>query len=215
MATLANPSTAPKITLAPMNLHNPTEFDELLRQRVLCGWEYSPADLEGWRAAADAKKIAVFWIVPGSMTQLAAPQRYAGHISMQDRNEPPNDVRVRHIFILFVLPEQRCGGLGKAAMQALEATARDGAGGGSPECRAMALNALSRRYVEDDGEEWRGLYAKVCAGLGLEMPAKGTSNENWYAKMGYVKWKEEPSYPVTADGKDILLIAASLRKELV
>jgi GNAT superfamily N-acetyltransferase len=187
--------------LERMNLYNTTEFDELLRQRVICGWDFSPSNLEGWRAAADAQTISMFWVIPPSLSQLPAPQRYSGHISMQ------NNTRVLHIFNLFILPEHRRAGLGRAAVQALE-------GWGSPECKAITLNALSRRYIEDDGEEWRGLYTRVCASLGIETPVKGSSNEDWYTRMGYVKWKEEPAYPVSLDGSEILLIAAYLRKEL-
>ena len=202
-----------RIVLEPMNLYNSTEFDELLRQRILCGWEDSPSDLEAWRTAADAKTISIFWVIPSSLSPLAAPQRYAGHVSMQDRTEPPENELVRHIFNLFVLPEHRRGGLGKAAVQALEKWAKD-TPAGAPECKAMTLNSISRRYIEEDGEEWRGLYTRVCASLGLPAPIKGTSNEDWYARMGYVKLKEQPLYPVTLDGKEILLIAVSLRKDL-
>ncbi|KAL1850175.1 hypothetical protein VTK73DRAFT_9737 [Phialemonium thermophilum] len=55
----------------------------------------------------------------------------------------------------------------------------------------MTLHTTSRRYAEDDGDDWRGLYAR----RGLPTPQKGSSNEDWYARMGYVKWKEEPRYP--------------------
>jgi GNAT superfamily N-acetyltransferase len=120
---------------------------------------------------------------------------------------------VRHIANLFILPEHRHSGLGRAAVQELEAWARVEPYG-SPEVKAMTLNAISRRYIEDDGEDWRGLYAKVCESLGIEMPAKGTTNEDWYARMGYVKRREDPMYPVVLDGKKILLIAVSLEKDL-
>jgi GNAT superfamily N-acetyltransferase len=205
--------------LEPLNLHDTAEFNELLRQRVICGWDFSPSNLEAWRAAADAQTIAIFWVVPKSLSQLSVPQRYAGHIMGQSKTEPPADdnagaeISVFHIWNLFILPEHRLGGVGKAAVQGLEAWAKMEQHV-SPECKAMTLNALSRRYIEDDGEEWRGMYAKVCASLEIELPAKGSSNEDWYARMGYVKWKEEPSYPVTVDGRKIMLIAASLRKEL-
>ncbi len=199
--------------LEPMNLYNTTEFDELLRQRVICGWDCSPSDLETWRAAADAKTAYNFWVVPPSLSQLPAPQRYAGHISMSSKTEPPDDTPVRHIANLFILPEHRRGGLGRAAVQGLEAWAKvesDRSRG----CKAITLNAISRRYIEDDGEEWRGFYTRVCTSLGIEMPAKGTGNEDWYLRMGYVKYGEQPMYPVVLDGSKILLLATLLRKEL-
>src|ERR1700753_3179343 len=99
--------------LEPMNLHNTTEFDELLRQRVICGWDCSPTDVESWRAAADAHTISVFWIVPSSLSHLPTPQRHVGHVSMGSRSEPPDDKHadadtpVQHIFNLFILPEPR------------------------------------------------------------------------------------------------------------
>jgi GNAT superfamily N-acetyltransferase len=204
--------------LEPMNLYNTTEFDELLRQRVICGWDYSPSDLEAWRAAADAKTASNFWVVPPSLSQLPAPQRYAGHISMSSKSEPPDDTPIRHIANLFILPEHRRGGLGRAAVQGLEAWAKVQPYGsepyGSPGCKAITLNAISRRYIEDDGEEWRGLYTRVCTSLGIETPAKGTGNEDWYIRMGYVKYGEQPMYPVILDGSKILLLATLLRKEL-
>jgi GNAT superfamily N-acetyltransferase len=219
MDTLATTEAPKRNILEPMNLHNTTEFDELLRQRVICGWDCSPTTLEAWRAAADIHTISMFWVVPPSLSQLPAPQRHGGHISMQSRTGPPDDKLagadkpVLHIFNLFILPERRRGGLGRAAVQALEAWAKVEPYG-SPECRAITLNAISRRYIEDDGEEWRGLYTRVCTSLGIETPAKGSSNEDWYTRMGYVKWKEQPMYPVLLDGSEIMLIAALLKKEL-
>ena len=215
----ATTEPAQRSILEPMDLHNPTEFDELLRQRVICGWACSSSTIAAWRAAADAQTITIFWVVPPSRSQLPAPQRLGGHISMRSNAEPadgkraPADQPALHIFNLFILPEHRRGGLGRAAVHALEACAKVGPYG-SPECKAITLNAISRRYIEDDGEEWRGLYTKVCTSVGIEVPAKGSSNEDWYARMGYVKWKEQPMYPVFLDGSEILLIAASLRKEL-
>jgi GNAT superfamily N-acetyltransferase len=205
--------------LEPINLYNTTEFDELLRQRVICGWDYSRSNLEAWRTAADAQTISMFWVVPPSLSQLPASQRYGGHIFMQSRTEPSDDKLthadkfIQHIFNLFILSEHRRGGLGRAAVQALEARAKIEPYG-SPECKAITLNAISRRYIEDDGDEWRGMYTRLCTNLGIEIPAKGSSNEDWYARMGYIKWKEQPMYPVLLDGSEIILIAAWMRKEL-
>jgi GNAT superfamily N-acetyltransferase len=211
--------------LEPMNLHNSTEFDELLRQRIICGWSNTRSDIEAWRAAIDSRSILAFWVVPDSTARLPAPQRFAGHVSVSmkrngdgdgetpDSKSDSSKPTTLHLWNLFVLPEHRGGGLGRAAVQALEAGARVEPYGWA-ECEAVTLNALSRRYIEDDGEEWRGMYTRVCASLGIEMPAKGSSNEDWYSRMGYVKWKEEPAYPVWLDGRKIMLIAAWLRKGL-
>ena len=211
----ATVEASPNSILQPMNLHNKMELDELLRQRVICGWEFSLSAIEAWRAAADAHTISMFWVVPPSASLLSAPQRLTGHITMSRKTKVLDDkaVHVLHISELFILPQHRHAGLGKAAVLALEAWARVEPYG-SPECMAIPLNAISRRYIEDDADEWRGMYARVCVSLGIEVPVKGSSNEDWYARMGYVKYGEQPMLPVTLDGVDILLNAVLLKKEL-
>lgn len=195
--------------LEPIDLHNPAEFDELLRQRVLCGWQNSPADLIAWRKSADGDILFNFWIVPASTKDLPAPQRWTGHISMVGKTEGLENTPVRHIANLFILPEHRLGGLGRQAVEALEAWAKDDG------IKKMSLNALCRRYVEDDTEEWRPMYLRYCASIGIELPRKGTSNEDWYVRQGYVVYGEEPMYPASLDGRDFLLVASLLHKDLV
>jgi GNAT superfamily N-acetyltransferase len=216
------PNTTKKVEgslLETMNLHNKSEFDELLRQRKICGWDMTTQYLEAWRNDADAHTIAMFWVIPPLLSQLPAPQRYGGHIGMRKKTDPtdlkltPADMPVLHLFNLFVLPEQRKGGLGRSAVQALEAWAKIEPYG-SLDCKAITLNAISKQYIEDESEEWKGLYKKVTANLGLEIPPKGKSNEDWYSKMGYVKYDQEPMYPVTVDGKKVLLMASLLQKKL-
>jgi GNAT superfamily N-acetyltransferase len=199
--------------LEPMDLDNTTQFDELLRQRVICGWDFSRSTIEAWRDAIAAHTISLFWVVPASLSQLDTPQRLAGHISMLRKTEPPNNTPVLHICNLFILPEHRRGGLGRQAVQALESWAKFEPYG-SPECKAITLNAISKRYIEDDAEEWRGMYLRFCRTRGIEEPAKGSSNEDWYARMGYVKETEQPMYPVDLDGREFKLIASWMRKEL-
>ncbi|KAF2100808.1 hypothetical protein NA57DRAFT_74405 [Rhizodiscina lignyota] len=213
MEKLAAIEAAQNSILEPMNLHNAIEFDELLRQRIICGWSNSPSTLEAWRAAMDTHTLSMFWVVPPSVSAQPAPQRLLGHISTQKKIEALDGQTVMHIADLFILPEHRHGGLGGAAVRALESWAKVEPYG-SPDCKSITLNAISKRYIEDDGEEWRPFYARVCSSLNIEMPEKGTSNEDWYARMGYVKEREDPMYPVTLDGEKILLIAASLRKTL-
>jgi GNAT superfamily N-acetyltransferase len=213
MALLENKETS---VLEPMNLHDPAQFDALQRQRVLCGWNYSDSDLEGWRAQADKGIVCMFWVVPQSANQLPAPARYAGHImgnlkTHADLGENGDGEYVFNIWNLFILRERRRGGIGKTAFQELESLARV-APYGSPECKALTLNAISRLYIEDDGEEWRGMYSKLCASRNLELPPKGRSTEDWYAMMGYVKWREEPAYPVEVDGKHYKLVSVYMRK---
>jgi GNAT superfamily N-acetyltransferase len=200
------------IILEPMNLHDPMEFNELLRQRTICGWEKTSSVLEGWRAAIDAGTTSMFWIIPLSMSGLTAPQRYAGHIALNIRTKPSSEPFGK-LWNLFTLPEHRLHGLGRAAVQVLEsfATVKPY---GSPDITTMELNAFSRNYSEEDGEEGRGLYARVCEALRLKMPAKGVSNEDWYARMGYVTYDVQPMYPVMLEGKNIMLNAALMKKEL-
>lgn len=183
-----------------MNLHNETEFEELLRQRILCGWDKTPSHLETWREQADKHTLSLFWIVP------TTSQTHVGHIAMTLKTSDAG-TRVQHICNLFVLLAHRGNRLASSAVRALESEAL------ALNCAAITLNALSRRYVEDDEE--RVWYAKLCQSLGIEMPKKGSSNEDWYARMGYVKWNEERLYPVTVEGEGVLLWAAWMRKELV
>ncbi|KAK1770203.1 hypothetical protein QBC33DRAFT_530407 [Phialemonium atrogriseum] len=203
-----------KCLLVPMDLHNPAEFDEFLRQRISCGWDKEVEIIEGCRKRMDDKTKFLFWIVPAELAESPGTSRFAGHISLQTTAHPPDlelanpDKTVLMISTFFILPEYRRGGLGRAAVQALEERARVEPYG-SPACRALALTALSRRYTEDD--EWRGFYAE----RGMEAPDKGSSIEDWYTRMGYVKWKEEPRYrDKLQDGTEIVLLASFLRKEL-
>ncbi len=202
------------IALEPMDLHDAVQFTELQRQRILCGWDHSTSVLESWRAANDAKAQAMFWVVPPSLTQSPSPQRYAGHIAMSkktyDNHDGVDDVlpdmTVMNLATLFILPEHRGRGLAKSAVRALEGLARVEPYGW-PGCKAMTLNTLARRYVEED--EWRAIAAEPHRRMGTELPAKGTSNEDWYARMGYVKWKEMELYEVMMEDATEFKFAAS------
>jgi hypothetical protein len=80
---------------------------------------------------------------------------------------------------------------------------------GSPRCRFITLNAQSKRYLYDEGPEWRGLWAR----LGMTPPA--FSIQEWYESLGYVSWKEEPLYEErTLDGEVVKLWEAYMRKEV-
>lgn len=106
--------------------------------------------------------------------------------------------------------EVRSKGVGTAAMDLIEEYAGKSPWG-SENCKTIAITTLSRRYCEDDGEEWRGAYAK----RGMEAPKKGTSIADWYSRRGYVLWKEEPRYKDTfLDGGEFMLIAAFMRKTI-
>jgi len=72
------------------------------------------------------------------------------------------------------------------------------------------VNTLSRYYTNDDeGRE-------VLRSMGHEPAKRGSSSDDWYRRMGYVLFKEEPRYKnMTADGKSVTYTAVFLRKELV
>jgi ribosomal protein S18 acetylase RimI-like enzyme len=211
---------APKepCTYEPINLHNQAESDELLRQRILCGWANTPRNIEVWRKAIDKGEVVLFWIVPRHLTSSPALQRFAGHIGLENECQPPEhdiarpDKSLIEISTLFVLKEYRHLGLGRTAMRDMERYAQQEPYG-SPNCKAVTIHTMSRRYWEDDGDDWRGIYARIDSNA--RPPAKGTSNEDWYARMGYVKFKEEPRYPTKLlDGTDWKFTAVFMRKEL-
>lgn len=208
------------ITLEPMDLHDAVQLSELQRQRVICGWDKDASVIEGWRTANSERKQALFWVIPTSLSHLPPSQRYAGHIAMYkstyDNENGADDVlpdlTVMNVTTLFILPEHRGAGLARAAVKALEGMAKTEPYGW-PECKAMTLNTLARRYVEDD--EWRKIAAAPHKSLGIPLPAKGMSNEDWYARMGYVKWKEMPLYSARSeDGSEFKFIASFMWKSL-
>lgn len=128
------------LTLIPINLHNTPERTELLRQRILCGWDKTPQTLQTWREQVDAKTLHLFWIH-------SAQKEKVGHIASCTKPDILNlGKTVQHICNLFILPEHRGSGLASHAVRAMEEEA--GRGG----CAAMTLNALSRRYIEDGGK---------------------------------------------------------------
>ncbi len=228
----------PTVELEPVNLHNTDDFEELLKQRVLCGWDNKPTYLMIWKDAIDRGEKALFWIhlLPSLSTEAASNAledqgsggyRKIGHIGFQsvpDRGGPDSDLELANtdksvlmISTFFIYQEHRGGGIGRAAMAALEAMTQV-APYGSPKCRTLTLTTLSRVYTDDDGdgspEAWR-----TSRGVGekLDEPprVKGSSNEDWYQRMGYTKWKEEPRYEHrTPGGVDIKFLAAFMRKEL-
>ncbi|KAF2095145.1 hypothetical protein NA57DRAFT_59889 [Rhizodiscina lignyota] len=136
-----------------------------------------------------------------------------GHIALSRTGHPLEvdlanpDGTLCKIASLFILPTYRSLGLASRAMDILESWARVPPYG-TLNCKAIAVDTLDRRYFEDDREEWRGWWKTQ----GEEPPQRGTSNEDWYIRRGYVKFKGAPKYPV---GDGVMLWASSLRKELV
>jgi GNAT superfamily N-acetyltransferase len=200
--------------LEPANLHDPDQFTELQRQRTICGWFSDPQTLQKWKQKQEENLKALFWItITVSEDEKSIPVR-AGHIALDAYCSPPNpdlaraDKSVLAISSFFILPEYRSYGLGRHAMRLIEEMAVVEPYG-SPRCRLLTLNALSKRYVYDEGPEWRGLWGR----LGVERPA--FSIQEWYESLGYVSWKEEPLYEArTLDGEVVRLWEAFMRKEV-
>lgn len=210
--TTASPGTKAaraECTLNPIDLYSPAEFDALTRQRIACGWNHQPAVLLEWRSQIDSGLKSLFWIA-------TTDDPRAGHISLDsvaDDGDPElarADRRVMTVATFFIKQQHRKRGVGGAAMDAVEDMATKEPYG-SKECREIALTTLSRKYTEDDSDEWGGMWER----WGSKRPPKGTSNEDWYTRRGYVKWKEAPKYEHTmVNGEETKLVAVYLRKEL-
>lgn len=207
---VSSPAAGAKCVLEPMNLHDQPQFDELLRQRIICGWSDSPDVITTWRDSMDARTKSLFWIKPASQ-----PDLRVGHVSLDCEAQPPDldlanphDKSVLTISSFFILQEHRGGGIGRSVMETLATLATEEPYG-SPNCKAIAITTLSRRYNENDAdraqyEEWEGRPA----------PARGLSNEDWYARMGYVKWKDQPHYHVRLNSSTDKYFAAFMRKQI-
>jgi hypothetical protein len=138
----------------------------------------------------------------------------AGHISLDSYTEPADpeaaleDRSIMTVQTFFILPKYRTGGVGRAAMDLVEVLATQDPYG-SPHCHTLALTTVSKKHIEIDAPEWRGIWKRA----GLDVPP--FSNETWYEKLGYVYWKEEPRYNAVAlDGSPLHVIASFLRKKL-
>ncbi|KAK3065258.1 hypothetical protein LTS18_004494 [Coniosporium uncinatum] len=206
-------------TLIPVNLEDPNEITELLRQRKICGWNYERSSIEQWNSEINDGTRSMFWITALIREDVVK----AGHIALASTCSPPDpeladpDKSVMTISTFFILPEHRGLGLGRDTMDVVESLATREPYG-APHCRAIVVDTLDRRYWELDEEGWRGWWAK----WGQPTPEKGRSNEDWYRRRGYIKFKERPKYTNDLKGNaqggaeegGRLLIASYLRKEL-
>ncbi|KAK1758939.1 hypothetical protein QBC47DRAFT_370790 [Echria macrotheca] len=204
-------SDKPSNLLEPINLHDPAQFAELQRHRILCGWKHQDKYLLAWRAAVDAGTLAIFWILlpPNTDTMQPPADRRVGHIAMERITYAPespslpfappggeNDpVEAMDLNTFFILPEFRRLGLGRRAVAEMERLATVEPYGWRG-CRAMTLNTFARKYVEEDELRAVAEGPYVAMGEGIEYPAKGTGNEDWYGRMGYATWKVVPTYHV-------------------
>lgn len=224
------PQYTQPFTFVPVNLDSQEEVDELIRQRKICGWSYATKIIDQWRQSTREGAKELFWItVPTTRTSAATekPAVYtdstsdvgeasegtndtfrAGHIALTAVCDPPDpelarlDRTVLALNDFFVLPEHRALGLGRACVAEIEKRALE-----YPQCKTLALCTWSRRYHEDAGPDWGGRAAAV----GFVMKP-GMSNEDWYARLGYVKFKDEPRFPI--DARPDLAVAVFMRKKL-
>ncbi|KAJ5115400.1 hypothetical protein NUU61_001159 [Penicillium alfredii] len=207
---MATKSPASQCHLDPVNFDDEEQFTELQRQRLACGWDHDSRILQKWKQKQQENLKSLFWIaVPSTSTEKSNTAIRAGHIALDAYCDPLDpDPAAQTSPSFFILPEYRSHGLGRRAMQLVEGLAvREPYG--SPRCRVVALTALSKRYLYDEGPEWRGLWARI----GEAMPS--FSIQEWYENLGYSSWKEEVLYEVTTlDGQVIRLWEAFMRKEV-
>lgn len=214
---------SPKCTrchLLPVNFASDDDVQELRRQRRLCGWNFDDDTFARWRDEMDAKLKGLFWVTIPDGDKSSSRIIRTGHISLDSTTHPPDlelanpDKSTLTISTFFILPEYRSLGVGRAAMDILEQYARQEPYG-APHCSSIAINTLSREYSEDPEKAKEVASMMDQEGRKIEVPEKGRSNEDWYAKRGYVKWKQQPQYSVVMpDGRLYQLIAVYMRKML-
>jgi GNAT superfamily N-acetyltransferase len=178
------------IKLILMNLHSESEFAELVQQRIICGWDSSHSDIEGHRSAMDQKLKSLFWItVDFDPTRL-------GHVSLDSYANPADpdlvraDKSILTIQTFFIMPSHRSIGLGGRVMDLIEEMATKEPYG-SPKCEMVTINTLSKAALERNLPMWIEKWKREET----ERPHWSMwSKEDWYAKRGYVKWKEEVRY---------------------
>ncbi|KAL4961046.1 uncharacterized protein BDV14DRAFT_133902 [Aspergillus stella-maris] len=191
-------------TLIPINLTDPIAAEVLKQQRTLCGWGNTPEALALFHKKQKQGLKSFFWITTTDANE--EPIR-AGHISLDAYADPADpdlanaektNLTIQHFFIM---PEYRSGGLGRSAMQQVEALATKKPYG-SPNCEYITLNCMSKKHYYD---EYLGPIIRTL------MPI---CNQEWYERQGYVAWKEEPRYEDTLPDKSAIVFnAAFLRKK--
>ncbi|KAF2762829.1 hypothetical protein EJ05DRAFT_495684 [Pseudovirgaria hyperparasitica] len=214
---MANTSLGRKCTLLPINLSTPSDYNELQRQRVLCGWNFEDAQLKVWCEEMNQGLKSLFCIMskPSALHtdrtgQTTSPEEQTddspivrvGHISIDSEAGPRDptlarpDRSVLTISTLFVLPEYRSCGFGGAAWQAAETLATQEPYG-SPACCTLTLTTVSKN--QPDGHP----------------PLEHGTVEGWYECMGYVIYKEEPRWlGKLPDGREYWTVASFMRKQL-
>lgn len=79
---------------------------------------------------------------------------------------------------------------------------------GFPECEAVELDTIDRRYLTEEGRDWMGIWERI----GVPMP-KGRVVMDWYVWRGYVPFRREERYKqVLLDGSRFSLWGVVMRK---
>ncbi|KAF2399148.1 hypothetical protein EJ06DRAFT_73430 [Trichodelitschia bisporula] len=207
----------PLCRLVPINMRDDDEFEELQRQRLRCGYASDDATLNDWRKATEAGTKVIFWICCASQAEGDGTRGdIVGHIALNSQTDPPDprlakaDKSVLYMSTFFVFQERQRQGIGRAALSLLEEEAvREPYG--SPMCKAITADTLSKKYTDWDGPQWRGLWPR----LGLPKPPKGTSTEIWYNKLGWETWADEPKLNLElGDGSKVMVNLALLKRRL-
>ena len=88
---MTSPSAEPKCILELVDLHDQAQADELLRQRLICGWDDTLAHIDKWRNDMDTQVRGMFWIkLPSSSGTTATAEEPIGHISLDSITNPPD-----------------------------------------------------------------------------------------------------------------------------
>lgn len=200
-----SPSFANELHVEVIDLHNQRDVDDLIVQRKICGWNFTPEIIAKWRDSVDKGLKTMFWIVLPNKESTKA-----GHISLASRAEPHDpdlakeDRSVMTISSFFILPQHRSGGLGRKTMDLMEDMATKEPYG-SPNCKAIAIDTISYKYHDTSGPYWDIL---------KEHMEKQPSNQLWYERRGYIRFKEAPRYREESISGDVVFDAAFLRKDL-
>lgn len=211
---MAPSSLASQCRLEPIKLQDADQFEEMRQQRIACGWFYDTPTIQEWREKQEENLKSLFWITVPNVSDGMNMSVHVGHVALNAYGDPPKvglgraDKSVLSISSLFILPEYSAQGLGRRVMELLEEVAAVEPYG-SPHCRFLALTALSKRHLYDEGPQWRGIWER----LGSSPPRFCV--QEWYERLGYVGWKEEWLYEEqTPDGEVVKLMEVFMRKEL-
>ncbi|GAA5897441.1 hypothetical protein JCM6882_001887 [Rhodosporidiobolus microsporus] len=227
----ATPSTATSpVRFERFDPESQKEVDELIRQRILCGWAADKVDM--WRDLARQEVRMLYWIFPTTLDadlpelELLSPGsvveegkthgppagdasfRPIGHVAVDwvdyfgDESLASKEAGVVTLATFFILPSQQGKGLGSIVTHEMEKLAAT-----ELNAKAMTLSTIDGQCASDPA--W---WAKQ----GVEYSPSIRINERWYERIGYQAYKRGiPRYPfVDVDGNPGLLECVFMRKEL-